>query len=80
MTYVLGYRSESGKKAQLGTACHKVMECLASCKKELQDNPDKKELSIMDDAIGEVSFTPRKLKTKKLNSRRHGLPANTRRQ
>jgi len=66
MTYVLGYRSESGKKAQLGTACHKVMECLASCKKELQDNPDKKELSIMDDAIGEVSFTPRKLKTKKL--------------
>jgi len=42
------------------------MECLASCKKELQDNPDKKELSITDDAIGKVEFTPRKLKTKKL--------------
>ena len=37
MTYVLGYRSESGKKAQLGTTCHKVMECLASCQKELQE-------------------------------------------
>ena len=61
MTYVLGYRSESGKKAQLGTTCHKVMECLASCQKELQDNPEEKSLTITDDAIGEVEFTPKKL-------------------
>ena len=65
MTYVLGYRSESGKKAQQGTACHKVMECLAACKKELQDNPDSKTLSITDDALGQLEFTPRKLGTKK---------------
>ena len=29
ITYVLGHRSTSGKKAQLGTIVHKVMECLA---------------------------------------------------
>jgi len=65
MTYVLGHRSDSGKKAQQGTACHKVMECLAACKKELQQKPDDKKLIIVDDAIGEVEFTPKKLYTKK---------------
>ena len=64
ITYVLGYRSISGKKAQLGTIVHKVMECLASCKKELQDNPAKS-MSITDDAVGEIKFTERKLFTKK---------------
>ena len=64
MTYVLGYRSVSGKKAQLGTVVHKVMECLASCKKELQDNPAKS-MSIVDDAVGEIKFTEKKLYTKK---------------
>ena len=67
MTYVLGYRSESGKKAQQGTACHKVMECLAACRKDVQDNPASRTTSrsIVDDALGEVSFTETKLKTKK---------------
>jgi len=67
MTYVLGYRSESGKKAQLGTACHKVMECLAACTKDVQDNPADKKTPrcTVDDALGEVSFTETKLKTKK---------------
>ena len=60
ITYVLGHRSISGKKAQLGTIVHKVMECLASCKKELQDNPAKS-MSITDDAVGEIKFTERKL-------------------
>ena len=64
ITYVLGHRSISGKKAQLGTIVHKVMECLASCKKELQDNPAKS-MSIVDDAVGEIKFTERKLFTKK---------------
>tara|TARA_R110002020_G_scaffold460313_1_gene678774 strand:+ start:1342 stop:2307 length:966 start_codon:yes stop_codon:yes gene_type:complete len=64
ITYVLGHRSISGKKAQLGTIVHKVMECLASCKKELQDNPAKS-MSITDDAIGEIKFTEKKLFTKK---------------
>ena len=47
ITYVLGHRSISGKKAQLGTMVHKVMEILASCKKKHQDNPDKKACIFM---------------------------------
>jgi len=65
MTYVLGHRSPSGKKAQLGTMVHKVMEVLASCKKYLQDHPDEKTMTIVDDALGEIEFTKRKLFTKK---------------
>lgn len=64
ITYVLGHRSVSGKKAQLGTVVHKVMEVLASCKKKLQDEPDKKNLYITDDGIGKVNFTPKNLFTK----------------
>ena len=63
ITYVLGHRSASGKKAQLGTIVHKVMECLSSCKKKLQDNPDKKSLYIKDDAVGKINFTPKSLFT-----------------
>ena len=33
LTYVLGHRSDSGKKAEMGTIVHKVMEVLASLKK-----------------------------------------------
>lgn len=65
ITYCLGHRSASGKKAQLGTVVHKVMEVLAACAKEIQDNPEAKDLTIKDDAIGEVNFTPRSLDTKK---------------
>lgn len=65
ITYVLGYRSVSGKKAQLGTVVHKALEVLAACTKKLQENPKKKSLFINDDAIGKVNFTPAKLKTKK---------------
>lgn len=64
-TYVLGYQSPSGKKAQLGTIVHKVMEILATLKKEQQDNPDAKSLKIMDDAVGEVKCTVKALYTKK---------------
>ena len=39
LTYVLGYRSDSNKKADLGTMAHKVMEILAGLKKFQQDNP-----------------------------------------
>ena len=65
ISYVLGHRSPSGKKAQLGTMVHKVMEVLAACKKCLQDNPEEKTLTITDDALGEIEFTKRKLYTKK---------------
>jgi len=64
-TYVLGYYQPSGKKAQLGTIVHKVMECLASCKKELQES-NKKRLKIEDDAVGEIKFTPTSLYSNKI--------------
>ena len=63
ITYVLGHRSDSGKKAQLGTVVHKVMECLASCQKRLQDKPQKS-MYIEDDALGKINFTPKSLLTK----------------
>ncbi len=55
ITYVLGYQSLSGKKADLGTIIHKVMESLAKLKKELQDNPKSKKITINDDAVGNIS-------------------------
>jgi ATP-dependent helicase/DNAse subunit B len=54
LTYVLGHQTDSGKKAELGTIVHKVMEVLASLKKFQQDNPKRKYLKIEDDALGEV--------------------------
>ena len=63
ITYVLGHRSTSGKKAQLGTIVHKVMECLAVCKKRLQGKQTKT-MVVKDDAIGEIKFTPKNLYTK----------------
>ena len=55
ITYVLGHRSDSGKKAELGTIVHKVMEILAGLKKSHQDTPTRnKYISITDDAVGTV--------------------------
>ena len=57
ISYVLGHPTTSGKKAQMGTIVHKVMECLAACKKKLQSSPNSNLMSIKDDAIGTVNFT-----------------------
>jgi len=65
ITYVLGWPSVSGKKAQMGTIVHKVMEVLAACKYDIQNHPDKKDREVEDDKIGVVEFTERKLNTKK---------------
>ena len=61
ITYNLGYQSPSGKKAQLGTMIHKVMECLAACTKDIQVNPATKSTPrhIEDDALGRLEFTDR---------------------
>lgn len=56
ITYVLGYRSDSGKKAELGTIVHKVMECLAGLKQSHQ-NPDNKKLLINDDALSKLEIS-----------------------
>src|SRR6056300_907714 len=64
LTYVLGHRSDSGKKADLGTMVHKVMEVLAGLKKFQQDNPRKKYLLVKDDAVDEVRIHKDELLTK----------------
>ena len=60
ITYNLGHQSTSGKKAQLGTVVHKVMEVLGGCQHLQQDG--KKMLSV-DDALGEIKFNRKKLKS-----------------
>ena len=60
MTYVLGHQTVSGKKAQMGTIVHKVMECLARCKKAIQDN----KRTTVDDALGKLKATKKLLYTK----------------
>ena len=64
ITYVLGHQPASGKKAELGTIVHKVMEVLAKLKKEMQDNPKKLKLTVIDDAVGKVDIKKTELFTK----------------
>ena len=54
LTYVLGYQSDSGKKAEIGTIVHKTMEVLAGLKKFQQDNPKRKYLEVVDDVVDKV--------------------------
>ena len=60
LTYVLGHQSTSGKKAQLGTVVHKVMEVLAGCQHLQQDG---KKMLLADDALGDIKFNRKKLKS-----------------
>lgn len=61
ITYVLGHQPTSGKKAELGTIVHKVLEVLACLKKNIQDNPSKTKIVIDDDAAGKVSINKSQL-------------------
>lgn len=62
MTYVLGHQSVSGKKADVGTIVHKVLECLASLKKAEQELKGKsKKIVIEDDSLGKISITKQEL-------------------
>ncbi len=63
-SYNLGWNEPPNLKAQLGTIVHKVMECLAACKKRLQYG-EHATMSIDDEHIGKVSFTKKSLYTKK---------------
>lgn len=56
ITYVLGHRSDSGKKAEMGTIVHKTMEILSGIKKFRQDNPKRKYLEITDDMVDKVKI------------------------
>jgi len=66
ITYVLGHQSDSGKKADMGTMVHKVMEVLAGLKKYEQDKPKVKFLKVDDDAIGKFKCKKTELHTDEL--------------
>ncbi len=67
ITYVLGHQSVSGKKAELGTIVHKVMECLAGLKEAQQKaSPRARKLKIKDDAIKEFSCNKSDLHSEEL--------------
>lgn len=66
ITYVLGHQSDSGKKAELGTIVHKVMEVLAKLKKFAQDFPSKNKMIIKDDALGAIEIKKSELYSKGL--------------
>jgi hypothetical protein len=58
ITYVLGYTSDSGKKAESGTMVHKAMEVLSALKKYQQDkSKNTKWLTVEDSAIGIVKVS-----------------------
>ena len=62
MTYVLGHYSPSGKKADLGTITHAVLETLAICKKRTQFNKRSK-MKITQEPLGDFSFSEDELFT-----------------
>lgn len=53
LTYVLGLERQPGRKANMGTATHKVLEVLANLKKE-SEQVSQPEIYIYDDALGKV--------------------------
>lgn len=52
LNYVLGIPEESNQKAEMGTICHKVFECLGKCKKCEQEG----ETLFVDRQLGEVKI------------------------
>ena len=54
ISYVLGIEQRANHRAELGTIFHKVMECLALCKKRQQESHNE---IIVDDAVGQISPT-----------------------
>jgi ATP-dependent helicase/DNAse subunit B len=63
MTYVLGLKSDSGKKAELGTIVHKVMEVVSGLKKDQQDNPKRKFIENIDSVTGKTKIRVEELYT-----------------
>ncbi len=57
LTYNLGYLQDPNVKTIVGSATHLVLECIAACKKFIQENPGTKEIIIDNPTIGEISTT-----------------------
>lgn len=64
ITYNLGYKQPTQKKANLGTITHKVLECLAQCKQRMQFGI-KPGMRIEDGELGTIKFTEKKLNSNK---------------
>lgn len=77
ISYVLGKREKTGKKALLGTICHKVLEILALCKKFTQDNINESLIKINDEEMGELAFDKEQLFRYKLLSEEEILYLNS---
>lgn len=58
ITYVLGYQADTGKKTEVGTIVHKVLEMLAHLKQAAQTDVD---ILAVDDAIGQYRLEREKL-------------------
>ena len=61
INYNLGIQQVPRVKTVIGTTAHKVLECLAICKKYIQDNPRAKKIMFTDDALGELTISKSKL-------------------
>lgn len=61
LTYCLGLERKVGKKANLGTTCHKILEALALLKLNFQNNGNEPDfddtLTIIDGAIGKFCIS-----------------------
>lgn len=66
ITYNLGFNQPSGKRADMGTIVHKVMEILAKTKEKIQQNLRIKKIQFQDDALGSIIIDKNEFLTDKI--------------
>lgn len=66
ITYNLGYNQPSGKRADMGTIVHKVMEILAKTKEKIQQNLRVKKIQFQDDTLGSIIIDKNEFLTDKI--------------
>jgi hypothetical protein len=57
ITYNLGYLQDPNVKTMVGSATHLVLECIAMCKKFIQENPLAEKIVVNNPTLGEISTT-----------------------
>lgn len=55
ITYNLGIQQEPNVKTVVGSATHLVLECIAMCKKYLQENPTDEKFTINNPTLGDIT-------------------------
>ncbi len=61
LTYNLGILAGTNVRTDIGSATHLVLECLAACKKFIQDNPKETEIVVNNSTIGELRIPKKDL-------------------